>query len=573
MFRFIKRLFGDTRTQAPVSKSSNSEPIKNEPEFEIADANRAPAATVNVTASVPHVATPIATHPSPANQACVEIPLLPVFDRLAPALRVDVGRAPSRADVIKLPISTVVDQLPHGAVRIPFRELKHGVTPGIFPPGRASDETLVEVPLAEVLPRLGSSYLARRPEQKKVAEPEAVPAVFTARAVSAAPPVPPTPNTAAVPSKSTPAQPTPAAQASKTVAKPKSVPGHQDDLASSRAIASTNPSIPPTRPTSQSQPAKPATPLAPRPAQAPRAEPPSSNPEPVPAIISAEGLPTPATGPASVQEPVKAPLAAIARNWPEAMRREIMASHLAAIVQIPYTELEAAMKRGKATFTWKQLRMWASPRPITAMVEHDEAVLELPLPVLTPLFLARLSGPEKAKPVPAGGEIPDVFAARKPVDPSGPVAPAIKSEPASGATAKHDAQPSQQPKPGATPAAPAVRGPALPGDLVQRACLLSGVVGAIMATPDGLVIASHLPASMSAELMAGILPQIHTRLAQYTRELQLGEPSQLEMLVGSGPMMIFKASGAYLAVLGKPSETLPRAQLVALAAQLSHRTN
>ena len=57
----------------------------------------------------------------------------------------------------------------------------------------------------------------------------------------------------------------------------------------------------------------------------------------------------------------------------------------------------------------------------------------------------------------------------------------------------------------------------LPTELVQRACHLSGVTGALIATPDGLVIASQLPSSMNAEMAAGFLPQVYSRLGQYTR--------------------------------------------------------
>ncbi len=97
--------------------------------------------------------------------------------------------------------------------------------------------------------------------------------------------------------------------------------------------------------------------------------------------------------------------------------------------------------------------------------------------------------------------------------------------------------------------------------------------GALIATPDGLVIASQLPPTLHAETAAGFLPQIYSRLSQYTRELKLGEPSQVELLVESVPLQVYKTSQAYFAVLGRAAEPLPKLQLNALANQLSARPN
>ena len=78
---------------------------------------------------------------------------------------------------------------------------------------------------------------------------------------------------------------------------------------------------------------------------------------------------------------------------------------------------------------------------------------------------------------------------------------------------------------------------------------------------------------MKAETAAGFLPQIFNRLNQYTRELKLGDPSQVEVLVGQVPLQIIKTNGVYFAVLGKSAEPLPKLQLIALANQLSQPTH
>jgi predicted regulator of Ras-like GTPase activity (Roadblock/LC7/MglB family) len=291
-------------------------------------------------------------------------------------------------------------------------------------------------------------------------------------------------------------------------------------------------------------------------------------------------------------EPIRVPMVSLSRSWPEQIRREVMAVHLSASVAIPYAELEAAMKRGKAAFTWKQLRLWIQPKPSSALAEHDSLNLELPLAVLTPIFLARRSAPKARTQRPVSAEIPDIFAARSDAEPAGPaeadaaaVSPAPPA-PANSSTLEHRiasslantvAQPAARDKV-RTPATGSngkldqlttARSSPLPTELVQRACHLTGVSGALLATLDGLIIASQLPPGMRAETAAGFLPEIFNRLSQYTRELKVGEPTQVEMLVGNTPVQIYRTANAYYAILGKASEPLPKLQLTALAARLT----
>jgi len=115
----------------------------------------------------------------------------------------------------------------------------------------------------------------------------------------------------------------------------------------------------------------------------------------------------------------------------------------------------------------------------------------------------------------------------------------------------------------------AARSSPLPTQLVQRACHLSGVSGALLATADGLVIASQVAQGMSAEAIAAFLPEIYGRLNQYTRELKLGDPTNIELVAGNIPLQIFKVANTFYALFGKAAEPLPKLQLSALAAQLS----
>jgi predicted regulator of Ras-like GTPase activity (Roadblock/LC7/MglB family) len=263
-----------------------------------------------------------------------------------------------------------------------------------------------------------------------------------------------------------------------------------------------------------------------------------------------------------------------------------MARHLGTSLNLPYAEVEAALKRGKAVFSWKQLRQWMTVKASGPLLEHDDLSVELPLPVLTPLFLARRPVSERVKTLAPSADIPDVFNTRPASggEPgsgtislakamAAPAAAAAASESRSvAATVKADIS-----APGAPirmeRAASLEAAPALPSDAVQRACQLKGVAGALIGTPDGLVIASRWPAPLSADIAAGFLPQVFNRLGQATAELKLGEVGQVELLLGSVPLLIIKLSTAYFAVLGKAGEPLPKTPLCALAGQLSQRSN
>lgn len=572
MFNFIKSLFGDRASAESVSKSSNphSQPA---PIVAPPSPQRAAPAPVTPRPAAVHPNPHAAPRPAPPPAAdlpagpYLELPLAPITERLAEPLRSRIHRRPTHGDVVKVSLSATLEQLPKGAVRIPFRMLKQGSPPGVFAGTSDLDEVQVDLPLAEIVSRLKPSYLARRPDQKRLAPGEDLPSVFASR----------TSKTNA-----------PAAHSS---------PRHTDELGSSRILTEAAGKLKPLPADPFGTPAPAPPPPAPKPV--PQAHAPQRLPDPMPRVSFRDALrPPSATAPA--QEPgkpthprepeaaptegVKVPLVSLARNWPEALRREILGSHLSASIQIPFQELEAAMKRGQALFSWKQLRLWMHPKPSSALTEHDSTSLELPLSVVVPLFLARRNEVSHAPKKRVIAEpIPDVFQARKTAEVS-PAVPELPDPPAESTTpapAPVQGQAATDRKPaagtssaGSTPdELTLARSSALPTQTVQRACHLSGVAGALLATPDGLVIASQLPPTMNVETAAGLIPQIFTRISQYTRELKLGEPRQVEILVENVPLHIIKTPSAYFAVLGKSAETLPKLQLNALATQLSPRTH
>src|SRR5581483_4077612 len=84
------------------------------------------------------------------------------------------------------------------------------------------------------------------------------------------------------------------------------------------------------------------------------------------------------------------PLSALADSWPEALRGEILQLKLTdAKLALPVEPIADALKRGRVAFPWKIVRSWIRPQVSAAVSTHDNTVLELPLKVITPVFLAR----------------------------------------------------------------------------------------------------------------------------------------------------------------------------------------
>jgi len=110
-----------------------------------------------------------------------------------------------------------------------------------------------------------------------------------------------------------------------------------------------------------------------------------------------------------------------------------------------------------------------------------------------------------------------------------------------------------------------------PDEIVSHAMKLPGVAGALVALPDGLMVASQIPAGLNADTLAAFLPQIYGRVSQSTKELRMGELNNLNFTVGNVPWKIFRIHGVYFAAFGHAGDPLPTAQLALLAAELDRK--
>ena len=254
-------------------------------------------------------------------------------------------------------------------------------------------------------------------------------------------------------------------------------------------------------------------------------------------------------------------------------------------VALPVELVGSALKRGRVAFTWKMLRSWIRPAPLPTVSAHDLVEVELPLKVLAPVFLARQNAAGKSQQKTAIDEsIPNLFFGF-PKPESSPVSPASPASAATTAVAKpvdtnyyvwddttevahvDESEFKRKPAKGTDFIARC----ATPNEVVARAAALDGVAGALIALPDGLMVANRIPAELNGDTLAAFLPQIFAKVSQCTKELRMGDLNNLNFTVGNVPWKIFRVNAIFFAAFGRAGEPLPTAQLAALAAELDRK--
>ena len=296
------------------------------------------------------------------------------------------------------------------------------------------------------------------------------------------------------------------------------------------------------------------------------------------------------------------PLRMLCESWPEVLRGEIVQLNLTdAAIALPVRFVESALKQGKVAFTWKVLRSWIRPATLPTVSAHDGMMLELPLRIIAPLFLARHK--QSAQPhqkVQVDENIPNLFFGF----PQGESAAAALEEQTAAVPAETQTQ-TQEPEANFAPA-PKTNGVAdtnfyvwnessdepqvdasaekkstpgtnflsryaTPNEVVSRAAALDGVAGALVALPDGLMVASKLSADLNGDTLAAFLPHIFGKVSQCTKELRMGELNNLHFTVGNVPWKIFRVNAIFFAAFGRAGQPLPTGQLAALAGELDRK--
>jgi predicted regulator of Ras-like GTPase activity (Roadblock/LC7/MglB family) len=516
----------------------------------------------------------------------IQLPLAPILAGLPIELRGKIVTANTASMVISLPVDTILPQLATGLVKISFGELRR-LALGVFAnSGGEHDSKPVALPLHQVLAQLNPILLARRAAQKQIEVSDDISSPFDAnghglkistekmKAPAPAPMPAPAPEPVPMSRFNTPAPAAPVSRTPVGAPPPAFTPRWNTSAAAPAANGGSNGngngnghSHGPAKPAGFDVPMDPLTSRA-------------KTPAPVPA---------PKPAPVQIEKPILVSLISLAESWPEALRQEIDLLDLRnAQVALSPSLIEPALKRGRVVFTWRDLRSWIQNVAV-AVSTHDNLELELPLSLLAPLFFARhKNNGAGAKKIAVAEEIPNLFFGFPQPTVEPPVAtppipmPAVAPIPMPSAVAAAVPAPSTDTNYFARASQPETSDSefkrkggtdfssraAVPADIISRAMKLPGVVGSVIALPDGLKVASQIPAELNGDTLAAFLPQIFARVNQCSRELRMGELNNLNFTVGNVPWKIFRVNAVYFAAFGRANEPLPGAPLAALAAEL-----
>lgn len=522
----------------------------------------------------------------------VAIPLQSILNGFPMELRAKIRIQAVGELVVSIPLDKVLSQLGQGVVQVPFGDIRSSA-PDVFAPGIESDRVPVVLPLGEILSRINPALLVRRTAQRQIEVSDEISSPFDARgqglslSVGNAQPVTP-----AAPRKPAPGLTRPV-RGSISSFTPPSPPTAVAPAATPPAAPipfsfPRQPDVPASRPQSNIPQARPASPGQFTPA-------PRLQPQPV--VVSPPVAPQPG------HSVITTALNLLWESWPDALRREIVQNDLAeARVALPTNFVEAALRQGRVVFPWKMLRSWIRPATAPGVSGYDATELELPLKVIAPLFIARKQVAAQAPTKAAVDEaIPNLFfgfpqpdatrSAIEAVTPMVPPAPAELIPLAKASAAPVGAAPkpadtnyyiwddvsdttrihAEEIKRKGAAGTEFVTRYASPNEIASRAAGLDGVAGALIALPDGLMVASRIPADMNGDTLAAFLPQIFSKVSQCTKELRLGELNNLSFTVGNVPWKIFRVNAIFFAAFGRAAQPLPSAQLAALAVELDRK--
>jgi predicted regulator of Ras-like GTPase activity (Roadblock/LC7/MglB family) len=502
----------------------------------------------------------------------IEISLQSIINSLPLELQPRLLQRDVGAATIVVPQELVLSQLSRGSVTLTFGQLRQAA-PFAFSPEPDRDKTPVFLPLSEILSKLNPSMMTCRRTQRQVEVPEDIVSPFDPASQSLAFQAP-EPHPAPVQQRPVPRQTIPAA------------------------------------PAAPFAPAAPVSPLSGRGAihSAPTPPPPAAAPIHIPNIFSARAVPAAPEPPKSnsnlsytvqptaakpgqtgASEPLPIGLTSLAEAWPENIRQEIVQLNLVdAKVGLPVDVVEQGLKQGRLAFSWRIVRSWVKNVAVPPVSAQDGVIVELPLKVVAPLFLRRKkeSSKEQQK-VNINTEIPNLFfgfpqadsgagpAAGPAASAAAPVAKSVDTNyyvwDDNNDTAFVNQEEVKRTAPAPSAGTRFINRCATPNEVVSRAAALEGVAGALIALPDGLMVASKLSPDLNGDTLAAFLPQIFSKVTQCTKELRMGELNNLNFTVGNVPWKIFRVNAIFFAAFGRAGEAMPSAQLAALAAELDHR--
>jgi predicted regulator of Ras-like GTPase activity (Roadblock/LC7/MglB family) len=521
--------------------------------------------------SEPRAAAPIAiavpaapSTPLPTVEVA-HLSLAAIVARFPEELKPLLLREPDAAASVALPVPNILKQLHTGTVKMSLASLQRQAH-GLIQPLNPGDKRTVEIPLAEIFRHVRPHALKRRPDQRPVAVPENGFNLF---------------GDSMNPYAVAPDDHIETVTASQVL---DLAPDAPRVLKMDEGLRDQFPAVAPA--TSPPAPAAPAV----------AAELKLETPPAAPAILA----PPPefsAPKPVAITPPVAKPegptlalkIAPLAAGWPDDIRAEVEALDPETTVVLPVSEVTTGLAKGRVIFTWAQIHAWLEPQaaPTAAAVSTS---LQLPLKIVAPAFLAVSKKPQaERRSLEVDATIPALFSGGRAPAPESAPAPVVPSAPATSTAPA--APPEAAPAP-VEPAAPVAVADSdklpetvgemfgqphkktwTPAELVAGAVKLPGVAGAVVALQEGLQVAASLPDGVKSEVIAAFLPQIFARLNQYSGEMKLGEVDDLLFTTHGAHCQIYRLGFVYLAVLGKPGESLPWHALRLITEELARQTH
>lgn len=542
----------------------------------------------------------------------VELPLKKLWHKLNPTVVQGATTHPNGDSTLQMPLSYLHSHLAKGAVKIPFTEFCNFAPQGLFTPSADSASWEVDLPIADVLSLLKPEHLVRRPNQRKLSVPDDIGPIFGPDGAPAhGLRIADTKGRATKPTA--PAAPTPAPFAApKVVTPPLAAPAMRPVVAEQKAETILPPIPAPVRapitPISPIAPAEILSPIAPAvaepvatlrndPIPAPKLDPSLATLKPkvaapIPATIPPPSAPAPVPavaapiGGAPGRDHFTLPLMDVAAFWSDKGRNDL-ANLYRHSLEIPMSTLESTLKTGRLNFQWREVRPWLRLAPGNTMPTlQDDLAIELPIAIIAPRFIEQRAQGKPKRRMEVGEDIPDVFEQKIPA--RGQTIPSTPATPPLGATAVPmdlSSSLTASSSTGDTAFLARTGGKTLLefgeifgqpekknwslAEVAQKTMTLRGVTGSIIGSADGLMIAGAWPNGVKGDAVAAFLPQLYGRILQYTKELKLGEPGNVTLMIENLPLQIFKAGTSYFIVLGRAGENLPKAQLNAIAARLT----
>ncbi len=453
--------------------------------------------------------------PAKASQRLPHTPVAPVAKTSGNVISLPLKVLPNGASLsttgeIGIPLEIILSQLSRGFVKMSIGQLRE-ISPDHFTRSSEATENLVELPLSEIIPRIPVSHFTRRLNQKRNDPAPEIGDIFGPRGktLNPLPPAAPTekksPEIAAVVATPAPAQTIPVA--------PISSPAVQELKA---------------------------------------------------ALETSEKIPSRLIPQQAAEGGISFALAEIETNWPQGIRAEITQANLKnSALSLPLDELEKSLRKGKAVFPWKQIAGSLQPPLASIDAANAETLLELPLKIIVPKFLAQKKPALPQKKISIPENIPDLFkqpGAAKIEVPSPTPAPVFTPDIATSVPIPMI--------PMSSPVA-AVSNATRPKDILQKICAMEGILGAVITGQDGLLMAGQVSAPLQAEKIAAFLPQIFSRVNQPLSEMGKNEAAAFTIHYDDNCWRIVKVKAFYLLAISQPCASLPVAELKQLATELA----